>query len=64
MCNRRVLHMNAGAGMTGSRAASGRVRVGLTLPSFQSEPEKVLAVARAAEDAGLDGVFQIGRAHV
>jgi alkanesulfonate monooxygenase SsuD/methylene tetrahydromethanopterin reductase-like flavin-dependent oxidoreductase (luciferase family) len=32
-------------------------RVGLTLPSFQSEPDKVLAVARAAEDAGLDGVF-------
>lgn len=34
-----------------------QVRVGLTLPSFQSEPERVLAVARAAEDAGLDGVF-------
>ncbi len=39
-------------------AAPGRaVRVGLTLPSFQPEPGKVLAVARAAEDAGLDGVF-------
>ncbi|HEV8623774.1 MAG TPA: LLM class flavin-dependent oxidoreductase [Acidimicrobiia bacterium] len=33
------------------------VRVGLTLPSFQSEPDRVLAVARVAEDAGLDGVF-------
>jgi alkanesulfonate monooxygenase SsuD/methylene tetrahydromethanopterin reductase-like flavin-dependent oxidoreductase (luciferase family) len=33
------------------------VRVGLTLPSFQSEPDRVLAVARAAEEAGLDGVF-------
>lgn len=33
------------------------VRVGLTLPSFQSHPDRVLAVARAAEDAGLDGVF-------
>jgi len=33
------------------------VRVGLTLPSFQSDPERVLTVARAAEDAGLDGVF-------
>jgi alkanesulfonate monooxygenase SsuD/methylene tetrahydromethanopterin reductase-like flavin-dependent oxidoreductase (luciferase family) len=33
------------------------VRVGLTLPSFQSEPDKVMAVARAAEDADLDGVF-------
>jgi alkanesulfonate monooxygenase SsuD/methylene tetrahydromethanopterin reductase-like flavin-dependent oxidoreductase (luciferase family) len=33
------------------------VRVGLTLPSFQSDPERVLAVARAAEDAGIDGVF-------
>ena len=32
-------------------------RVGLTLPSFQSDPERVLIVARAAEDAGLDGVF-------
>jgi alkanesulfonate monooxygenase SsuD/methylene tetrahydromethanopterin reductase-like flavin-dependent oxidoreductase (luciferase family) len=41
------------AGVRGGRA----VRVGLTLPSFQSEPERVLAVARAAEDAGLDGVF-------
>lgn len=34
-----------------------RVRVGLTLPSFQSDPERVLTVARAAEEAGLDGVF-------
>ena len=41
--------MNAGA-----RAP---VQVGLTLPSFQSDPERVLAVAVAAEDAGLDGVF-------
>ena len=40
--------------MTPARRA---VRVGLTLPSFQSEPDKVLAVARAAEEAGLDGVF-------
>jgi alkanesulfonate monooxygenase SsuD/methylene tetrahydromethanopterin reductase-like flavin-dependent oxidoreductase (luciferase family) len=34
-----------------------RTQVGLTLPSFQSEPDKVLAVARAAEAAGHDGVF-------
>jgi len=34
-----------------------RVRIGLTLPSFQSDPERVLLVARAAEDAGIDGVF-------
>jgi alkanesulfonate monooxygenase SsuD/methylene tetrahydromethanopterin reductase-like flavin-dependent oxidoreductase (luciferase family) len=33
------------------------VRVGLTLPSFQSDPDRVLAVAAAAEDAGIDGVF-------
>ena len=33
------------------------VRIGITLPSFQSDPERVLTVARAAEDAGLDGVF-------
>jgi alkanesulfonate monooxygenase SsuD/methylene tetrahydromethanopterin reductase-like flavin-dependent oxidoreductase (luciferase family) len=33
------------------------VRVGLTLPSFQSDPKRVLAVAVAAEAAGLDGVF-------
>jgi alkanesulfonate monooxygenase SsuD/methylene tetrahydromethanopterin reductase-like flavin-dependent oxidoreductase (luciferase family) len=32
-------------------------RVGLTLPSFQSDPERVLTIARAAEEAGLDGVF-------
>jgi alkanesulfonate monooxygenase SsuD/methylene tetrahydromethanopterin reductase-like flavin-dependent oxidoreductase (luciferase family) len=41
--------------MTGPDGQS--VRVGLTLPSFQSDPERVLSVARAAEDAGLDGVF-------
>ena len=33
------------------------VRLGITLPSFRDEPEPALAVARAAEDAGLDGVF-------
>jgi alkanesulfonate monooxygenase SsuD/methylene tetrahydromethanopterin reductase-like flavin-dependent oxidoreductase (luciferase family) len=33
------------------------VRVGLTLPSFQSDPDRVLAVAAAAEEAGLDGIF-------
>ena len=34
-----------------------RVKVGLTLPSFVEDPEIPLSVARAAEDAGLDGVF-------
>ena len=43
--------------MNAERSARRSVRVGLTLPSFQSEPERVLAVARAAEDAGIDGVF-------
>jgi len=33
------------------------VRVGLTLPTFRSDPDDLLAVARAAEAAGLDGVF-------
>jgi alkanesulfonate monooxygenase SsuD/methylene tetrahydromethanopterin reductase-like flavin-dependent oxidoreductase (luciferase family) len=33
------------------------VRVGLTLPSFVEDPEIPIAVARAAEDAGLDAVF-------
>jgi len=33
------------------------LRVGLTLPSFRSEPGPVLAVAAAAENAGLDGIF-------
>lgn len=32
-------------------------RLGLTLPSFRSEPGPVLAVAAAAETAGLDGIF-------
>jgi alkanesulfonate monooxygenase SsuD/methylene tetrahydromethanopterin reductase-like flavin-dependent oxidoreductase (luciferase family) len=35
----------------------GRVRIGLTLPSFVEDPEIPLRVARAAEAAGLDGVF-------
>jgi alkanesulfonate monooxygenase SsuD/methylene tetrahydromethanopterin reductase-like flavin-dependent oxidoreductase (luciferase family) len=33
------------------------VRVGLTLPQFQRDPEVVVAVARAADAAGVDGVF-------
>jgi alkanesulfonate monooxygenase SsuD/methylene tetrahydromethanopterin reductase-like flavin-dependent oxidoreductase (luciferase family) len=33
------------------------IRVGLTLPSFVDDPEIPIAVARAAEDAELDGVF-------
>ena len=33
------------------------VRVGLTLPSFVEDPATPLAVARAAEDAGIHGVF-------
>lgn len=32
-------------------------RLGVTLPSLNEDPELSLAVARAAEDAGLDGVF-------
>jgi alkanesulfonate monooxygenase SsuD/methylene tetrahydromethanopterin reductase-like flavin-dependent oxidoreductase (luciferase family) len=34
-----------------------RVKVGLTLPSFREDVTTALAVARAAEDHGLDGVF-------
>jgi alkanesulfonate monooxygenase SsuD/methylene tetrahydromethanopterin reductase-like flavin-dependent oxidoreductase (luciferase family) len=33
------------------------MRVGLTLPNFRDDPEPALVVARAAEAAGLDGVF-------
>lgn len=33
------------------------VRIGLTLPSFREDGEPLVAVARAAEAAGLDGVF-------
>ena len=33
------------------------VRVGMTLPSFVGDPEVPIAVARAADAAGLDGVF-------
>jgi alkanesulfonate monooxygenase SsuD/methylene tetrahydromethanopterin reductase-like flavin-dependent oxidoreductase (luciferase family) len=33
------------------------VRLGLTLPSFREEPAPLLAVAAAADAAGLDGVF-------
>ena len=33
------------------------MRVGLTLPSFVNDPEVPLAVARAAEAVGIDGVF-------
>lgn len=33
------------------------VRIGITLPSFHEDPDVPLTVARAAEAAGLDGVF-------
>jgi alkanesulfonate monooxygenase SsuD/methylene tetrahydromethanopterin reductase-like flavin-dependent oxidoreductase (luciferase family) len=33
------------------------VKLGLTLPNFRDDPEPALAVAHAAEAAGLDGVF-------
>lgn len=36
---------------------SGRVRVGITLPSFVEDPAVPLEIARTAEDAGVDGVF-------
>jgi len=33
------------------------VKLGLTLPSFIEEPDRAVAVAVAAEAAGVDGVF-------
>ena len=33
------------------------VKLGITLPSFREDPERALAIAAAAEAAGLDGVF-------
>jgi len=33
------------------------MRLGVTLPQFRSDPQPALAAARAADDAGLDGVF-------
>ena len=33
------------------------MRLGITLPQFRDDPQPVLDAARAAEDAGLDGVF-------
>lgn len=33
------------------------MRVGLTMPSFQDDPKRVVTAAKAAEAAGLDGVF-------
>ncbi len=33
------------------------MKLGVTLPNFREEPEPALAVARAAEAAGVDGVF-------
>jgi alkanesulfonate monooxygenase SsuD/methylene tetrahydromethanopterin reductase-like flavin-dependent oxidoreductase (luciferase family) len=33
------------------------MKLGITLPSFQDDPERALAVARTADAAGVDGVF-------
>ena len=46
-----------GAAVLARDAAHVSVRVGLTLPSFVEDPEIPIAVARAAEAAGLDAVF-------
>jgi alkanesulfonate monooxygenase SsuD/methylene tetrahydromethanopterin reductase-like flavin-dependent oxidoreductase (luciferase family) len=43
--------------VTDAAPPENRPKVGLTLPSFREDPEGVFAVARAAETAGLDGVF-------
>lgn len=43
--------------MTNAGRGDRPLRLGLTLPSFQEHPEVVVAVAREAEAAGLDGVF-------
>ncbi len=40
-----------------SARMSGRMRIGLTLPSFVQDAEIPLAVARTAEECGVDGVF-------
>lgn len=34
-----------------------RMKVGITLPQFRDEPETAIALARRADEAGLDGVF-------
>jgi len=33
------------------------MKLGLTLPNFRDDPEPAMAVARAADEAGIDGVF-------
>lgn len=40
-----------------SEPADPRVRLGITLPSFVEEAELPVLVARAADEAGIDGVF-------
>ncbi|MSO78407.1 MAG: LLM class flavin-dependent oxidoreductase [Acidimicrobiia bacterium] len=40
-----------------SARMSGRMRIGLTLPSFVQDPEIALSAARIAEECGIDGVF-------
>ena len=41
------------------RRATEPMKLGITLPSFQEDPERALGVARAAEEAGVDGVFAL-----
>ena len=43
----------------GSVGNVGAMKLGLTLPSFQRDPEVPIAVARAADAAGVDGVFAL-----
>lgn len=41
----------------GSATCGSATRIGITLPSFRDSPEPAIAMARAAEAAGLDAVF-------
>jgi alkanesulfonate monooxygenase SsuD/methylene tetrahydromethanopterin reductase-like flavin-dependent oxidoreductase (luciferase family) len=43
--------------VSGAGPGAPGVRIGLTLPQFQRDPEVVVAVAQAADAAGVDGVF-------
>ena len=53
----RRARRRGGAGAPGRGCTAMSTRIGITLPSFRTTAEASLAVAHAAEAAGLDGVF-------
>ncbi len=53
----RVPESAAAVPLSGARASRGTVRTGVVLPLFSDTPDEAIAIARRADEIGIDGVF-------